>query len=111
MTGTGKRAAGKKGLTPYLGKNRAFGHFQCHKCSKRWCSGNSWANTGQVWGQDGVTGHLFWRDPDPTYSQVALLRPHLLLRQGRAKRFARVIRSREPLGGAAGDFNRLLPPS
>ena len=33
--------------TPYQGKKRVFGEFQCHKCNRKWASGNSWANAGQ----------------------------------------------------------------
>ena len=35
-------------LTPYQGKYRCFGEFQCPHCSREWVSGNSWANTGQL---------------------------------------------------------------
>ena len=33
--------------TPYQGKKRVFGEFQCSKCNRKWASGNSWANAGQ----------------------------------------------------------------
>ena len=33
--------------TPYQGKARVWGEFQCPSCSHRWNSGNSWANCGQ----------------------------------------------------------------
>ncbi|CAL9699301.1 unnamed protein product [Knipowitschia caucasica] len=33
--------------TPYQGEGRCFGEYQCSKCSRRWMSGNSWANMGQ----------------------------------------------------------------
>ena len=36
-----------KKLTPYQGKYRCFGEFECPKCGREWMSGNSWANTGQ----------------------------------------------------------------
>lgn len=35
-------------LTPYQGKNRAFGSFRCNYCLRHWYSGNSWANHYQV---------------------------------------------------------------
>lgn len=35
------------GLTPYQGKKRCFGEYQCPKCKRKWMSGNSWANMGQ----------------------------------------------------------------
>ena len=34
-------------LTPYQGQKRCFGEFKCHKCKRKWMSGNSWANTSQ----------------------------------------------------------------
>ena len=34
-------------LTPYQGRRRSFGEFECPKCLKTWASANSWANTGQ----------------------------------------------------------------
>ena len=33
--------------TPYQGQKRCFGEFKCHKCKRKWMSGNSWANTTQ----------------------------------------------------------------
>ena len=33
--------------TPYQGKKRVFGEFQCPECSRKWSSGNSWADMGQ----------------------------------------------------------------
>ncbi|XP_065333486.1 zinc finger CCHC domain-containing protein 24-like [Cloeon dipterum] len=35
------------GKTPYQGGGRVFGEFRCTKCSRKWMSGNSWANMGQ----------------------------------------------------------------
>lgn len=43
----GAPAAGRKGLTPYQGDRRCFGHFQCPECDREWASGNSWADCGQ----------------------------------------------------------------
>ncbi|CAG0894913.1 unnamed protein product [Darwinula stevensoni] len=34
-------------LTPYQGKKRSFGRYNCPKCSSEWYSANSWANMGQ----------------------------------------------------------------
>ena len=34
--------------TPYQGPNRMFGEFKCGTCNRRWSSGNSWANMGQM---------------------------------------------------------------
>ncbi|XP_026077984.1 zinc finger CCHC domain-containing protein 24-like isoform X2 [Carassius auratus] len=36
-----------KGLTPYQGKKRCFGEYECSKCKRKWTSGNSWADMGQ----------------------------------------------------------------
>ena len=36
------------GLTPYQGKKRCFGEFKCPSCQRKWMSGNSWANSGQM---------------------------------------------------------------
>ncbi|XP_052467962.1 zinc finger CCHC domain-containing protein 24-like [Carassius gibelio] len=36
-----------KGLTPYQGKKRCFGEYECPKCKRKWTSGNSWADMGQ----------------------------------------------------------------
>ena len=36
-----------KGLTPYQGRNRAFGKFECY-CSHEWESSYTWANTPQA---------------------------------------------------------------
>ncbi|KAH7641622.1 zinc binding domain-containing protein [Dermatophagoides farinae] len=36
------------GLTPYQGKKRCFGEFKCPSCHRKWMSGNSWANSGQM---------------------------------------------------------------
>ncbi|XP_020792577.2 zinc finger CCHC domain-containing protein 24-like [Boleophthalmus pectinirostris] len=33
--------------TPYQGKRRCFGEYQCSQCSRKWMSANSWANMGQ----------------------------------------------------------------
>ncbi|XP_061430265.1 zinc finger CCHC domain-containing protein 24 [Lethenteron reissneri] len=41
-----KTSSGKL-LTPYQGKNRCFGTFQCPQCKRTWMSASSWANTGQ----------------------------------------------------------------
>lgn len=35
------------GKTPYQGKKRCFGEYQCPKCMRKWMSGNSWANFSQ----------------------------------------------------------------
>lgn len=35
-------------LTPYQGKRRCFGEFLCPTCTRKWSSGNSWANSGQM---------------------------------------------------------------
>lgn len=35
------------GLTPYQGRKRCFGEYQCPNCMRKWMSGNSWANIGQ----------------------------------------------------------------
>ena len=37
-----------KGLTPYQGRNRVFGKFNCYKCGREWSSKHSWANTPQL---------------------------------------------------------------
>ncbi len=37
-----------KGLTPYQGRNRAFGLFDCYECTNEWSSTYSWANTPQA---------------------------------------------------------------
>lgn len=34
-------------LTPYQGKKRCFGYFQCLLCRQSWMSAFSWANMGQ----------------------------------------------------------------
>ncbi|KAG2430845.1 hypothetical protein HXX76_009819 [Chlamydomonas incerta] len=39
---------GPSGLTPYQGHERMFGKFRCTSCGRRWQSGNSWANKGQM---------------------------------------------------------------
>merc|ERR1712087_895175 len=36
-----------KVITPYQGLKRCFGEFKCHKCKRKWMSGNSWANMSQ----------------------------------------------------------------
>jgi hypothetical protein len=36
-----------KGLTPYQGKKRCFGIYEC-MCSNTWASAYSWANTPQM---------------------------------------------------------------
>ena len=36
-----------KGLTPYQGRSRCFGVFEC-MCSNTWGSAYSWANTPQM---------------------------------------------------------------
>ncbi|XP_069977928.1 zinc finger CCHC domain-containing protein 24 [Penaeus vannamei] len=33
--------------TPYQGKSRACGYFECGKCRKRWFSKDTWANRSQ----------------------------------------------------------------
>jgi len=38
----------KEGLTPYQGRKRCFGEYKCPKCKRKWMSGNSWANCGQM---------------------------------------------------------------
>ncbi|KAI1303075.1 Zinc finger CCHC domain-containing protein 24 [Halotydeus destructor] len=38
----------RPGLTPYQGKKRCFGEYKCPKCKRKWMSGNSWANCGQM---------------------------------------------------------------
>ena len=35
-------------LTPYQGRRRSFGRYQCPQCSWEWYSANSWANMGQA---------------------------------------------------------------
>lgn len=37
----------KEGCTPYQGRKRCFGEYNCPVCSRRWMSGNSWANTSE----------------------------------------------------------------
>ena len=37
-----------EGLTPYQGKKRCFGEYKCPTCKRKWMSGNSWANMGQM---------------------------------------------------------------
>lgn len=39
---------GGEKLTPYQGKGRCFGEYQCNQCHRTWQSGNSWANTAQM---------------------------------------------------------------
>lgn len=34
--------------TPYQGKKRCFGEYKCMICSRRWMSGNSYANKPQM---------------------------------------------------------------
>ena len=34
--------------TPYQGRYRVYGLFNCSCCCKEWGSHNSWANMGQV---------------------------------------------------------------
>jgi hypothetical protein len=46
-------------LTPYQGKRRVFGTFQCPKCDRVWFSGNSWANTGQECQRCNITVYPF----------------------------------------------------
>lgn len=36
-----------KNQTPYQGKRRCFGEYECPQCDRVWMSANSWANTGQ----------------------------------------------------------------
>jgi len=36
-----------KGLTPYQGRNRAYGKFECY-CSHEWESSYTWSNTPQA---------------------------------------------------------------
>ena len=43
-----KNSVSVKYLTPYQGRSRMYGHFECSKChGRRWKSGSSWANTWQ----------------------------------------------------------------
>lgn len=37
-----------EGLTPYQGKKRCFGEYKCPACKRKWMSGNSWSNMGQM---------------------------------------------------------------
>ena len=37
-----------EGLTPYQGKKRCFGEYKCPSCKRKWMSGNSWSNMGQM---------------------------------------------------------------
>lgn len=37
-----------EGLTPYQGKKRCFGEYKCPTCKRKWMSGNSWSNMGQM---------------------------------------------------------------
>jgi len=37
-----------EGLTPYQVKKRCFGEYKCPSCKRKWMSGNSWANMGQM---------------------------------------------------------------
>ncbi|KAJ8679959.1 hypothetical protein QAD02_015746 [Eretmocerus hayati] len=36
-----------KTLTPYQGRKRCYGFYECWKCNRPWESANSWANTSQ----------------------------------------------------------------
>lgn len=36
-----------KDLTPYQGREQAYGLFHCESCSKEWTSTYSWTNTPQ----------------------------------------------------------------
>ena len=33
--------------TPYQGRKRCFGEYNCEKCQRKWMSGNSYANIAQ----------------------------------------------------------------
>jgi hypothetical protein len=37
-----------KGLTPYQGRERAYGVFECYECTNEWSSAYTWANTPQA---------------------------------------------------------------
>jgi hypothetical protein len=37
-----------KGLTPYQGRARAYGVFECYECTNEWSSAYTWANTPQA---------------------------------------------------------------
>jgi len=37
-----------KGLTPYQGRERAYGVFECYECTNEWSSVHTWANTPQA---------------------------------------------------------------
>ena len=37
-----------KGLTPYQGRERAYGKFECYECTNEWSSVYTWANTPQA---------------------------------------------------------------
>lgn len=37
-----------KGLTPYQGRERAYGVFECYECTNEWSSAHTWANTPQA---------------------------------------------------------------
>jgi hypothetical protein len=37
-----------KGLTPYQGRERAYGMFECYECTNEWSSVYTWSNTPQA---------------------------------------------------------------
>jgi hypothetical protein len=37
-----------KGLTPYQGRQRAYGMFECYECTNEWSSVYTWSNTPQA---------------------------------------------------------------
>ena len=37
-----------KGLTPYQGRERAYGVFECYECTNEWSSAYTWSNTPQA---------------------------------------------------------------
>ena len=37
-----------KGLTPYQGREQAFGLFECYECTNEWSSTYTWSNTPQA---------------------------------------------------------------
>lgn len=45
--GRGRGRGACSSTTPWQEEGRCFGFFQCHKCHRKWQSGNSWANTAQ----------------------------------------------------------------
>ena len=67
-------------MTPYQGKERVFGEFECPGCSRRWYSGNSWANCGQECRRCGINVYPYrqrpLQKPDGKEEKIDPNKPH-----------------------------------